>query len=112
MKRIILAIAAMTIPALMHATPDSTSLANVQLAVAVQDSGVSFGTDAGTTTYPNAGMNTTPTKNIGTDSNAVDPNAPIAKPGQAPAFNPAPAFAPAPAYTPPASQNGTTNTNP
>lgn len=114
MRRIILAMAAMSIPALMHATTGSISQfqAKAQLVVAVQDSGVSFGTDAGTTTYPNAGMNTMPTKDVGTDSNAADPNAPASKPGQAPAFNQAPPYAPAPAYTPPANQSGTTNTPP
>jgi hypothetical protein len=82
-----------------------------QLVVAVQDnSGVNFGSDAATTSHPNAGMNTMPTKDVGTESNAVNPNAPASKPGQSPDFSPPPTFATPPAYTPPSTQNGTTNT--
>ncbi|MBA2657909.1 MAG: hypothetical protein H0U70_13145 [Tatlockia sp.] len=82
---------------------------SIQLAVALQDSGISFGTDAATRAYPSAGMNTMPTKDVGNESKTYDPDAPAAKPFQAPAFSPPPppAFTTPPAYTPPASQGGT-----
>ena len=110
MKRIILIILAISLPSLGNAT-DSVQ-ARAQLVVAVQDDSVSFGTDSGTTSSPNAGMDTMPTKQVGSEENTVNQDAPVAKPGQAPAFDPPPAFAKPPAFTPPASQNGNAETQP
>lgn len=73
-----------------------------QLVVAIQnEAGTGFGTDAGTTSYPNAGMNNMPTKDVGTQTDTVNQNAPFAKPGEVPDLT-AP---PLPAYVAPSSQN-------
>lgn len=67
----------------------------LQLAIAVNDNSIMIGTDKATTSFPNAGMNTMPTKQVGTDSYVVNPNAPSTKPGYgsgvwptAPVYNP------------------------
>jgi hypothetical protein len=105
MKRIILAALTISIPALLNAAATPWQ-GNAQLVVAVQDNGINFGSDSGTTSSPNGGMNTMPTKDVGNESDAVNQDAPVAKPGQAPAFNPTPAFDTPPAYTPETDQSG------
>ena len=75
----------------------------LELAMAINDTNVQVGTDKATTSFPTAGMNTTPTKMVGTDAHVVNPNAPTTKPGfgfgnvwpTAPAYSPQPAPLPA-----------------
>lgn len=109
MKRMILCILAISLPSLSCA---AVSQGKAQLVVAINDNSVSFGTDSGTTSTPNAGMDTMPTKQVGHEASTVNQDAPIAKPGEVPAINPPPTFTKPPAYTPPASQNGSVNTPP
>ncbi len=110
MNKIILTIAALGIPNFLNAAISfDTVQGKAQHVIAVQNGSKNVGTDAGTSTFPNAGLNTTPTKEIGTDTYKVNPYAPATKPFMAPAFSPPPKFAPAPAFTPPSNQGGTTN---
>jgi hypothetical protein len=111
MKKIILTVAALGISNFLNAAVNFDSVqGKAQHVIAVQNGSTNIGTDAGTSTFPNGGLNTTPTKEIGTDTYKVNPNAPATKPFMAPAFSPPPKFAPAPAFTPPGNQGGTTNT--
>ncbi len=113
MKKSMIIMAAIGIPTFINAAAVYTNVqARTQLVIAIQDSGVSIGTDAGTTTYPNAGFNTMPTKDVGNENKTYNPDAPASKPFQAPAFSPPPPFATPPAYTPPSTQGGKTHVHP
>ncbi|WP_156875061.1 hypothetical protein [Legionella micdadei] len=79
--------------------------AKTQLAMAVQGSGAMVGTDKATTSFPNSGMNTMPTKQVGTDSYVVNPNAPSTKPG----YGAGAVWPTAPAYTPQPHQPATSS---
>lgn len=71
-----------------------------RLVIALNDNTSNVGTDAGTSSYPNAGgMDTVNTQDVGTgtETNTKD-NPPY---GQAPAYSPAPPYTPARPYTPP-----------
>ncbi|KTD35748.1 hypothetical protein Lnau_0732 [Legionella nautarum] len=71
-------------------------LANTSFAIAINNTSVLLGTDKGTSSFPMSGMNTTPTKMIGTDAYVVNPNAPFTKPEYAPGG----VWPLAPSYTP------------
>ncbi|KTD25824.1 hypothetical protein Lmac_1595 [Legionella maceachernii] len=109
MKKFTLLIALLGISVLMNGS--FAGIAQIQeklqLAIAINNPGGSVGTDKATTSFPNAGMNTTPTKQIGTDSYVINPNAPSTKPG----YGAGTVWPTAPAYTPqphqPASSSAT-----
>lgn len=71
-------------------------LANTSFAIAINNTSVQLGTDKGTSSFPMSGMNTTPTKMIGSDAHVVNPNAPFTKPEYAPGG----VWPLAPSYTP------------
>ncbi|KTC87754.1 MULTISPECIES: hypothetical protein [Legionella] len=71
-------------------------LANTSYAIALNNTSVQIGTDRGTSSFPMSGMNTTPTKMIGTDAHVVNPDAPFTKPEYAPGG----VWPLAPSYTP------------
>ncbi len=112
MKKIIIAL--LGIPTLLNAAAVNFNNLQVRIipVIAVNNGGTNIGTDAGTTSYPKGGLNTMPTKDVGSEFEEVNPNNPSTKPFMAPAFSPPPQFAPAPAYVPPSNEKGTTLTPP
>ncbi|MBA2711434.1 MAG: hypothetical protein H0U57_12690 [Tatlockia sp.] len=110
MKKILFVV--LCIPTLLNAAELNSGHLPIKVVpvIAINNGGTNVGTDAGTTTHPKGGLDTMPTKNVGSEYNKVNPHAPSTKPFMAPAFSPPPAFATDPAHTPPASQGGTTNT--
>lgn len=79
--------------------------AKPHLVIAINNTGDMVGTDADTSSYPNSGLNTVPTKDIGTDQDSKQTEVDRNFRGPAPAYPTAPAYAPpARSYTPPSTQ--------
>ncbi len=98
MKKLSLLIALLGIVTLVNANTVSAPLpAKLQLAISLHDNSGQIGTDKGTTSFPNAGINSVNTQEVGTDATLVNPNDPFTQPGHGPAAG----WPPAPPYTPP-----------